>query len=308
MIYGTIPGVAKPVARMVMGVDNQRDPGAAAALFDDYVERGGNCFDTARIYVDGQAEGLLGDYLASRGLRDKIVLIGKGAHTPHCTPAAARSQLERSLEALRTDRVDIYFLHRDNPEVPVGEFVDVLDALHREGRIGVFGGSNWSLERFRAANDYARRNGKAGFTVLSNNLALARMVQPVWAGCVSARDPEWLRHLEESGTVLFAWSSTARGFFTERGDPSRAAAEPEIAHSWHAEDNFERRRRAIALAEAKGTSPVQIAMAWVLSQPFATFALSGPRTLDESRRNIEGLSANLTEAERDWLDLKRDQP
>lgn len=307
MIYGTIPGVAKPVARMVMGVDNQRDPGAAAALFDDYIERGGNCFDTARIYVDGQAEGLLGDYLSSRGLRDRIVLIGKGAHTPNCTPEKARSQLEQSLEALRTDRVDIYFLHRDNPEVPVGEFVDVLDALHREGRIGVFGGSNWSLERFRAANDYARRNGKAGFTVLSNNLALARMVQPVWAGCVSARDPEWLGHLEESGTALFAWSSTARGFFTERGDPG-LRDDAEMVRAWHAEDNFERRRRAIALAEAKGTSPVQIAMAWVLSQPFATFALSGPRTLDESRRNIEGLSAALTQAERDWLDLKRDTP
>jgi aryl-alcohol dehydrogenase-like predicted oxidoreductase len=307
MIYGTIPGVAKPVARMVMGVDNQREPGPAAALFDDYVERGGNCFDTARIYVDGQAEGLLGDYLSSRGLRDKIVLIGKGAHTPNCTPAAARSQLERSLEALRTDRVDIYFLHRDNPEVPVGEFVDVLDALHREGRIGVFGGSNWSLERFRAANDYARRNGKTGFTVLSNNLALARMVQPVWAGCVSARDPEWLGYLEDSGTAIFAWSSTARGFFTGRGDPG-LRDDAEMVRAWHAEDNFERRRRAIALAEAKGTSPVQIAMAWVLSQPFAIFALSGPRTLDESRRNIEGLSAALTQAERDWLDLKRDTP
>ncbi|WP_395680071.1 aldo/keto reductase [Inquilinus sp.] len=307
MIYGTIPGVDKPVARMVMGVDNQRDPGAAAALFDDYVERGGNCFDTARVYVEGQAEGLLGDYLASRGLRDRIVLIGKGAHTPNCTPAAARNQLERSLEALRTDRVDIYFLHRDNPEVPVGEFVDVLDALHREGRIGVFGGSNWSLERFRAANDYARRHGKTGFTVLSNNLALARMVQPVWAGCISARDPEWLGHLEESGTALFAWSSTARGFFTGRGDPG-LRDDAEMVRAWHAEDNFERRRRAIALAEARGTSPVQIAMAWVLSQPFATFALSGPRTLDESRRNIEGLSADLTQAERDWLDLKRDTP
>ncbi|MDR6293388.1 MULTISPECIES: aldo/keto reductase [Inquilinus] len=305
MIYGTIPGVATPVARMVMGVDNQDDLTRAAPLFDDYIERGGNCFDTARVYMRGGCETLFGEYLTKSGVRDRIVLIGKGAHTPNCTPEAARSQLEQSLEALRTDRVDIYFLHRDNLEVPVGEFVDVLDALHREGRIGVFGGSNWSLERFRAANDYAKRTGKTGFTVLSNNLALARMVEPVWAGCVSARDPEWLRHLEDSGTALFAWSSTARGFFTERGDPG-LRDDAEMVRAWHAEDNFERRRRAIALAAAKGTNPVQIAMAWVLSQPFATFALSGPRSIEESRRNIEGLSADLTEAERDWLDLRRD--
>jgi aryl-alcohol dehydrogenase-like predicted oxidoreductase len=305
MIYGTIPGVARPVARMVMGVDNQRDLAQAAPLFDDYVERGGTVFDTARVYVGGNAEGLLGEWLSSRGVRDDIVLICKGAHTPHCNPEAVRSQLAQSLEALRTDRADLYFLHRDNPEVPVGEFVDVLDELHRAGRIGVFGGSNWSLERFKAANDYASRTGKAGFTVLSNNLALARMINPVWAGCISARDPEWLDFLEQSGTALFAWSSTARGFFTERGDPAKRD-EAELVNAWYSEDNFERRRRAIALAEAKGTDPVQIAMAWVLSQPFATFALSGPRSIEESRRNIDGLSADLTEAERDWLDLKRD--
>ncbi|WP_343715160.1 aldo/keto reductase [Inquilinus sp.] len=305
MPTGTVPGVARPVARMVMGVDNQQTFPHAAALFDDYIERGGNCFDTARVYEEDGCETLFGQWLSTRGLRDEIVLICKGAHTPNCTPDAVRRELEQSFEALRTDRADIYFLHRDNPEVPVGEFVDVLDALHREGRIGVFGGSNWSLERFRAANDYARQNGKAGFTVLSNNLALARMVNPVWTGCVSAHGPDWLRYLEESGTALFAWSSTARGFFTDRAGPDRRE-DPELVNAWYADDNFERRRRAIALAEAKGTSPVQIAMAWVLSQPFATFALSGPRSIAETRRNADGLALTLTRDERDWLDLRRD--
>lgn len=305
MPFGTVPGVARPVARMVMGVDNQENFAHAAALFDDYIERGGNAFDTARMYGLGRLEGLFGQWLSSRGLRDEIVLIAKGAHTPNCVPEAVRRELTQSLDALGTDHADIYFLHRDNPAVPVGEFVDVLDALHREGRIGVFGGSNWSLERFRAARDYAKRTGRTGFTVVSNNLALARMVNPVWAGCISAHDTEYRRFLEDSGTALFAWSSTARGFFTDRAGPDRKD-DAELVHGWYAEDNFERRRRAIALAQAKGTNAVQIAMAWVLSQPFPAFALSGPRSIAETRRNVDGLSLTLTEAERDWLDLRRE--
>ena len=303
MPTATLPGVRRPLSRMVMGVDNQETFAHAAALFDDYIERGGNTFDTARIYDEDGCERLFGQWLSTRGVRDDIVLIAKGAHTPNCTPDAVRRELELSFEALQIDRADIYFLHRDNPDVPVGEFVDVLDALHREGRIGLFGGSNWSLDRFRAANDYAKRTGRTGFAAVSNNLALARMVNPVWSGCVSAHDPDWRHFLEETGTALFAWSSTARGFFTDRGAPDRQD-DPELAHAWHATDNFERRRRAIALADQKGTSPVQVAMAWVLSQPFPTFALSGPRSIAETRRNADGLALSLTQAERDWLDLR----
>ena len=77
-------------------------------------------------------------------------------------------------------------MHRDNPDVPVGEFVDAMDAEVKAGRIrGPIGGSNWTRERLDAAIDYARANGKTELGALSNNFSLAEMVDPIWPGCVA---------------------------------------------------------------------------------------------------------------------------
>lgn len=104
---GTIAGLGKPVSRLVLGVDDQADEAAAAPPFDDYLERGGNAFDTAFVYGGGQCEALLGAYLKRTGLRERVVILGKGAHTPNCNPAAIGAQLEVSLERLQTDFVEV---------------------------------------------------------------------------------------------------------------------------------------------------------------------------------------------------------
>ncbi|CAA9579190.1 MAG: Putative oxidoreductase, partial [uncultured Thermomicrobiales bacterium] len=188
MRYGRLPGSDKPASRLVMGVDNQRTMPHAAVMFDDFFERGGTTFDTAWQYGGGVCEELLGRWVEARGVREGLVIIGKGAHTPNCNPAAVTTQLFTSLERLRTEYVDLYLLHRDNPAIPVGEFIDVLNEHQRAGRMRAFGASNWSIERIEAANEYARSHGLAGFAVVSNNFSLARMVEPVWAGCIAASD------------------------------------------------------------------------------------------------------------------------
>ena len=87
MKYGRLAGIDKPISRLVMGCDNQRTMPHAAVMYDDFLEHGGNCFDTAYIYVGGQSEKLLGQWMASRGVREQVVIIDKGSHTPFCTPA-----------------------------------------------------------------------------------------------------------------------------------------------------------------------------------------------------------------------------
>jgi len=303
MRYGSVPGIAHPVARLVMGVDNQTSPAHAAVMFDDYIEKGGNCFDTAWVYGGGRHEKLLGGWIRARGIRDRMVLIGKGAHTPFCTPEWIERQLHETLERLQQDRLDIYIMHRDNPDVPVGEFVEVLNRLRNEGRFSVFGGSNWSISRFEAANAYAVANGLQPFGVLSNNLSLARMVDPVWAGCVAVSDPGSREWLERTQTPLFAWSSQARGFFTARADAG-AAADPELRRCWVSDDNYRRRERAYQLASERGVLPINIALAYVLCQAFPAFALFGPRTPEETRTSLPGLGIELSAAELAWLDLR----
>lgn len=307
MRHGPVPGLAKPVSRLVLGIDNQRTMPHLAAMCDDYVERGGNTFDTAFHYVGGLPEELLGHWLTHGGVRDEVVLIGKGAHTPYCTPEDLTRQLLISLDRLRTDHVDLYFLHRDNLDVPVGEFVDVLDEHARAGRIRVFGGSNWSLRRVAAANRYAKRKGRQAFGALSNQLSLARMIAPLWAGCISAHDPESRRWLKRTQIPLFAWSSQARGFFTGRAAPERTG-DAELVRSWYSPDNFERLRRAQELARRKAVTPIAIAGAWVLHQAFPSFALIGPRTIAETASSMECLSLELTPREVAWLNLERAAP
>lgn len=305
MRYGRIDGLALPVARLPMGCDNQMTMAHGAAMWDDYVERGGNAFDTAYVYWSGLQERLLGQWIRNRGARAQVVVIAKGAHTPFCTPEWLTRQLEESMARLQTDYVDLYLMHRDNPDVPVGEFVDVLNAHVRAGKIKVFGGSNWTVERMAAANEYARRKGGQGFGVLSNNFSLARMVDPVWGGCISAGDAATRRWLTETQTPLLAWSSQARGFFTERAGRDKLG-DQELARCWYAEDNWRRRERAHALAEKKGVSPINIAAAYVLHQPFPTFALIGPRVISETVSSMPCLGVTLTPEEIAWLNLERE--
>lgn len=303
----TIAGLAKPVSRLVMGCDNQETMPHAAAIWDDYYERGGLTFDTAYIYGGGIQEKLLGQWLKHRGVRAEASVIVKGAHTPRCNPVDLVRELEISLGRLQTDHADIYVMHRDNPDIPVGEFVDVLNAQVRAGRMRIFGGSNWSLARIAAANRYAKRKGLQGFSVVSNNFSLARMVNEVWPGCIAASDPESRRWLRRHQFPLLAWSSQARGFFTERAAPEKRD-DSHLVHCWYSDDNFARRERAIELARRKGVTPIAIAAAYVLHQPFPTFALIGPRFISETVSSLECLRVTLTPRELAWLNLERGNP
>jgi predicted dehydrogenase/aryl-alcohol dehydrogenase-like predicted oxidoreductase len=304
MKFAKLAGVEKRISRLVMGCDNQPDFPHAAAMFDDFLARGGNAFDTAHLYHAGHQERLLGQWIKHRGVRDDVVVIVKGAHSPYCTPTDVSTQLRISLERLQIERADVYLLHRDNPDVPVGEFVDVLNEHARAGRIGAFGGSNWSPARVAEANNWAIKAGVSPFSVVSNQFSLARMVDPVWAGCISASDAATREWFELTQTALLAWSSQARGFFL----PGRAAPEnrhdEELVRCWHSQDNFERLRRVNELAGERGARPINVALAYVLHQPFPTFALIGPRQLSETRSSFGALEIELTPEDLRWLNLE----
>ena len=303
MPYAPIPGIDKKASRIVLGVDNQRTLPHASVMFDDFVERGGRTFDTAYIYGGGQCEPMLGQWMANRGIRDDLVVIGKGAHTPHCDPESIGRQLTESLERLQTDYIDQYFMHRDNPDVPVGEFVDAMDAEFRAGRIRAFGGSNWSIERFEQANAYAAANGRQPLTALSNHLSLAQAYDVPWTGCMHVSDPASKAWLEQTQTPLFPWSSQARGFFTGRARPDDRS-DAELVRCFYSDDNFERLARAEQLGKEFGVPATAIALAWLLHLPFPVFPLIGPRQVSETVGSLQGLTISLTPEQVRWLDLR----
>ncbi len=304
MRYGRVAGVDKKISRLVMGVDNQHTMPHAAVMFDDWFERGGNAFDTAFIYGGGMCERVLGAWVKNRGLREQVVLIGKGAHTPFCDPKSITEQLKITLERMQTSYLDLYIMHRDNPSIPVSEFVDVLNEHVTAGRIRIFGGSNWSLKRIDEANAYAKSKGLQGFSLVSNNFSLARMVDPVWGGCIQSADAESRKWFKDRKMPLFCWSSQARGFFLEGKAAPDKKDDAELVRCWYAEDNFRRLERANELAKKRNVQPINIALAYVLNQPFPTFPLIGPRTLMETRSSLKALDVTLTAQELAWLNLE----
>lgn len=303
MAYGSIPGVDKQISRLVMGCDNQMNLAHASAMFDAFFEMGGTTFDTAYVYGGGYIEKLVGQWVRNRGVREDVVMITKGAHTPYCDPESLTRQLEESLERQGTDHADLYMMHRDNTDIPVGEFVDVMDEHLRAGRIRAYGGSNWTPERVDEANAYAKANGRTGFTILSNHFGLAEALDVPWEGCVHATDPDSKAWLEERGIPLLPWSSQARGFFTGRAHPEDRS-DAELVRCYYSDENFERLARAEELGAERGVPATAIALAFVLHQQFPTFALFGPRSIGEMRSSTLGLGVELSAQEMAWLDLR----
>jgi aryl-alcohol dehydrogenase-like predicted oxidoreductase len=298
----SLPGLSKELSVVALGFEDFRTFASGAILLDAFFEAGGNAYDTAFVYGAGYTETLFGDWHTSRGVRDDVVLIGKGAHSPLCYPDVIEKQLTQSLERLKTDHVDIYFMHRDNPDVPVGEFVDAMDAEVRKGRIrGIFGGSNWSRVRMDAAIEYADRTGKQRPGALSNNFSLAEMQDPIWAGCVTASDDAWKAWFRERQLPNFAWSSQGRGFFTERAGRDKRDNE-ELVRVWYTEKNFARRDRAIELADKLGKSPIHVALAYGLAKAFPVVPLIGPRTLQDLDDSLNGIEIELTPEQVRWLE------
>ncbi|HVF84878.1 MAG TPA: aldo/keto reductase, partial [Abditibacteriaceae bacterium] len=247
-------------------------------------------------------DNVLGQWINSRGVRNEVVTLVKGAHTPDCYPDKLSTQLIVSLERMQTDFTDLYMMHRDNLEVPVSEFIDVLNEHVQAGRIKAFGGSNWSNERVREANDYATSKGLQGFSAISNNFSLARMIDPIWAGCIASSDAESRAFLTETQLAIMPWSSQARGFFV-RGDRN-FTEDQELVRCWYSDDNFQRLERVREMAAKRNLKPIELALAYVLNQPFPTFPLIGPQTIDETRSSLSALSIQLSPDEVKYLNLE----
>lgn len=312
MEYIEIAGAGKRVSRLIKGTDyfvhNAYDK--AATNMDAFLSIGGNTVDTAHIYCGGQSEEVLGRYMKERGNRDQIVILTKGAHHdqngPRVNADAIRSDLMESLERLQTDHVEMYALHRDDPNTPVSVILEALNEHIESGKIGAIGASNWTWRWLEEANAYAAANGLKGFTFSDPNLSLAKANEPFWEGCVSA-DAETLAWHEQTKLPLLSWSSQARGFFTGRFTPEVRDNE-DLVRVFYSDDNWERLRRAEQLANSKKTSPIQIALAYVLNQTFPTCALIGAQNQAEPLSCDEGARITLTPAEIAWLDLGSNVP
>lgn len=319
MKYGKIMNVKQPVSRILMGTASEpfQSGGDASDILDSMFELGVMAIDTARNY--GLAERSVGDWMEKRGNRDKVVILSKCSHPDEFSSRRVsekdiREDFAVSSRLLRTDHIDIYLLHRDVEDVDVSVPIEVLNAMHSEGKIGAFGVSNWTLERIRKANEYAAAHSLIPFTVSSPNYSLAYQAEDMWGGSVTISGPEnrsvrdWYA---SSGMPVVAHSPMARGFFSGRftgADRETAAAvlDEYARKGFYHEENFERLRRCEIMAEQKGCTVAQLSLAWLFSSPMNMFAAVSTSSPERMAQNIAALDIELTPAERDYLDLVSD--
>lgn len=320
MEYNYIPGMDKPISRLVQGtvMINSQELERGFILLDEIFELGCTTFDTAHMYGQGDNERTVGRWVNERGVRDRVVIIGKGAHHSEdrrrVTPFDITADIYDSLARFKFDAIDLYLLHRDDPSVPVGPIVEVLNEHLQAGRIRAFGGSNWTHQRIQAANEYAKAHGLVPFVASSPNFSLAEQVREPWPNCISISGPageEARAWYQQTKLALFTWSSLAGGFFSGRFarhnlDSFDSYLDKLCVESYGYEQNFKRLDRVQLLAEAKGLTIPQIALAYVLSQPLNIFALVGCQSGAEFKANLEASRVKLSPAEMAWLDLKRD--
>ncbi len=310
MKYISIPGLEKPVSNLAIGsmvFSPERLP-LTFALLDAFVELGGTLIDTAHVYAGGKSERAIGAWLRERDdPREKVVILDKGCHPygnsgPRVNPEALREDLAENLERLGTPYIDLYMLHRDDESVPVGPIVEALEEEVQRGRIRVYGASNWRPQRIQEANEYAAEHGLRGFVALSNNLSLARAQEPMWAGCVYTSDEDHAWYTKNQ-FPLIAWSSQAGGFFTGRYSPDDRTNE-DMVRVYYSEENWQRLARAREVAKRRNVHPLQVALAWVLNQPFPTVAIIGPQTTEELESSVVAAELKLTPEEMAYLDLQ----
>jgi len=310
----TLPSTSLSVSPFCLGTALWGSSFRGAALeelFTTFLEAGGNFFDTAHCYAfwldegRGASETTLGELVRKHSRRSDVVIATKGGHPDggplylrpdkYLSPELIAQDLQESLARLEMDSVDIYYLHRDDARVPVSEIMDSLNVHVRAGRIRCLGVSNWTIPRIAEANAYAAAHGLSGFTVSQPQWSLAHPTAPVPASDPAMRhltpeDIKW--HLQHQFPVV-PYSSTANGYFV--GDKPRAGDfDNAISRT-----RFDRAKRQASELHAK---PDQIALAYLLCQPFPVIPTLGTTNASHLRDAFPAVSIKLTPEQLRYLE------
>ncbi len=305
MNFGTIPRLEKKVSKLIIGNDYFKEYYQAEKLWDYYFSNGGNTFDNSIYYKEGLTEKFLGKWIKSRNNEKEIVVISK-VGDEKTKPSEIKNLLNISLERLKLNSIDILILHRDNIDVPVDEILDSLNDLIDAKLIKLFGASNIGIQRLKKGKIWAQNNNKSSYEIINNNLSLAKMMKPLWDGCISSNNNEYLNFLEKEKTQHFSWSSQARGFFIEESflkKMLRKKVNQKLKECFFSKENLERKERAKKLSRKLGCSVNDIALAWVINQNFPSYAIIGPKNTSHLGESFKCFSISLSPSEIKWLNL-----
>lgn len=256
---------------------------AAFTIMDSFLDRGGSILDTAAVYGMGVSEQTIGEWMKSRGTRHRVVISTKGGHpslpdwSRRITEADIRADMEDSLRYLQTDCVDLYFLHRDDENLPVEVIMPILDRLVREGKAQSIGASNWTVSRINEANAFARANGIAEFSVsqIFHNAAIIN-TEGVYDPTLVAMDAVQYEGYALSGMPVMAYTSQAQGLFSHIRDKGLTGLADSMVRTYVNPATLARAEKILSVSAQTGISPTAVSLTYLLhDQKVKTYPILG---------------------------------
>ncbi|MFC5136642.1 aldo/keto reductase [Actinomycetospora rhizophila] len=267
------------------------DAAASAAVLDAYADAGGNFVDSADSYTwrvegnsGGDSERVLGEWMAARGARDRMVVatkVGSWPERPGLSPANVRAACDDSLRRLRTDHIDLYYAHRDDPDTPIEDALGAFDELVRAGKVRQVGLSNYSAERLTSVLTVAERHGLVRPVALQPHYNLVER---------AVYEDELADVAADADLGVMPYFALAKGFLTGKyrpGDPApdtsgtMAAARAGGAVAYLDERGTRVLGVLERVADAHGVPMAAVALAWLAAQPTVTAPIASARTVEQ---------------------------
>lgn len=291
-----------PVCLGTMTFDREADVKTSFAIMDYFTEQGFNFIDTADAYSMGASESVVGQWLKERKKRNDIVLatkvygqMGDGPNEGGLSRIHIQQAVEDSLRRLDTDVIDIYQIHRWDPDSPVEETIVALNDLIRQGKIRYVGCSNlsgWQLAQFLYLSD----------TLLADRFIC---IQPIYNALNRGIELETLQLCKNQGLGVISYNPLAGGVLTgkyKRGqdlpEGSRLDAFDAYYERYYTDQMFDTVERFVKSAEEMQVTPAQLALAWVMAEPGITAPILGARSMEQIQDSLQGTNISLTEEQR----------
>ena len=309
MNYKRLGNSGLQVSRICLGMMTYGDPAKRAWSLpleeaDPFVRRaieaGINFFDTANAYSAGDSEIITGKLLKKYAAREDYVLATKvffsvGGNKPNGQGLSRKhifQAVHDSLKRLEMDYIDLYQIHRFDPNTPIEETMEALNDLVRAGLVRYIGASSMYAWQFAKMQNVAQRNGWTKFVSMQNHYNLIYREE----------EREMIPLLTDSGVGMIPWSPLARGVLTgnrtrEGEKLSKRAETDTFAETLYSERDFDIVDRVGEIATARGVSNAQVALAWMLEKPYITAPIIGASKMQHLEDAIAALEVKLTPEE-----------
>ena len=309
MQYVRLGRTGLKVSRLCLGAMTYGDPAwrpwilseaAGRPILKRAIEHGINFFDTADMYSRGVSEEVLGRALRDFTSRDAVVVATKAffpmSDDPNDRGLSRKhlmSAIDGSLRRLGTDYVDLYQIHRWDPDTPIEETLQALTDIVRAGKARYIGASSMLAWQFARALYLSDRHGWARFVSMQNHYNLIYREE----------EREMLPLCRAEGIGVIPWSPLARGFLAgnrraaDRGDTARARTDTFAHDLYYTDADFSVAGRAAQVAAERGVAPAQVALAWLLRQPDVTAPIIGASKMEHLEQAVAALEISLSDDE-----------